>query len=91
MEPCVTSSSKAPASHPSRVAATAADRGVHDVIGQVEVKGAMGKEERAFDDLMAKARTMNADLLINIKYDHGEGGEGEGSKMTATAVKFRSR
>jgi uncharacterized protein YbjQ (UPF0145 family) len=61
----------------------------YDVIGEVEVKGAMGKEERAFQDLMAKARTLHADMLINIKYDHGEGGEGEGSKMTATAVKFR--
>src|SRR5262245_20935919 len=35
----------------------------YDVIGQVEVKGDMGKEERTFNDLMAKARTLNADLL----------------------------
>ena len=62
----------------------------YDVIGEVEVKGDMGKEERTFDALMAKARTLHADLLINIKYDHGEGGEGEGSKMSATAVKFRA-
>jgi uncharacterized protein YbjQ (UPF0145 family) len=62
----------------------------YDVIGNVEVKGDMGKEERTFTALMAKARTLHADLLINIKYDHGEGGEGDGSKMTATAVKFRT-
>jgi uncharacterized protein YbjQ (UPF0145 family) len=62
----------------------------YDVIGEIEVKGAMSKEERAFDDLMTKARTLHADLLINIKYDHGEGAEGEGSKLSATAVKFRT-
>ena len=60
-----------------------------DVVGKLEVTGEMGREERAFAQLLGKAATMNADLVINVEFEHGEGGEGEPTKVRGTAIKFR--
>jgi uncharacterized protein YbjQ (UPF0145 family) len=62
----------------------------YDVMGEITVKGAMGKEEAAFSELRAKARAMKADLILGVKFDHGEGGEGEGTTLTGTAIRFRA-
>lgn len=62
----------------------------YDVIGSVTVKGAMGKEEDAFAQLRAKATAMKADLVLDVKFEHGEGGEGAGTTITGTAIRFRS-
>ena len=62
----------------------------YETIGEVQVDGSMGGEERAFTKLREKARSMHADMLINVRFEHGEGGDGEGTKMMATAIKFRS-
>jgi uncharacterized protein YbjQ (UPF0145 family) len=61
----------------------------YDVIGKVEVRGAMGKEEDAFSELKAKARAMRADLVLDVKFEHGEGGEGEPTVLTGTAIRLR--
>ena len=62
----------------------------YETIGSVQSDGAMGSEERAFKNMLAKARAMHADLVIGVRFEHGEGGEGEGTKVTGTAIKFRS-
>ena len=61
----------------------------YDVLGKLEVNGDMGGEERAFAQLLGKAATMKADLLINVEFEHGEGGDGEPTKVRGTAIKFK--
>ena len=61
----------------------------YDVIGKVEVPGAMGGEEEAFRQLREKARELRADLLIDVTFDHGEAGRGR-TKLRGTAIRFRS-
>jgi uncharacterized protein YbjQ (UPF0145 family) len=63
----------------------------YDVLGKVEVRGSMGKEEDAFSELKAKARAMRADLVLGVKFEHGEGGEGEPTVLTGTAIRIRDR
>jgi uncharacterized protein YbjQ (UPF0145 family) len=60
----------------------------YDIIGALEVKGEMGKEERAYSNLLAKATAIHADLLIDVKFEHGEGGE-EKPTVSGKAIKFR--
>jgi uncharacterized protein YbjQ (UPF0145 family) len=61
----------------------------YDVIGELKIEGKMAKEEDAFAQLKAKAAAMHADMILNVKFIHGEGGEGEGTTITGTAIKFR--
>ncbi len=62
----------------------------YDVISKLEVKGDMGGEEHAFAALLAKGRAVHADMIVGIQFEHGEGGEGQGTTLTANAVRFRS-
>ena len=63
----------------------------YDPIGEVQTDGSMGGEERAFQTLIAKGKAIHADLLINVRFEHGEGGDGAPTKLTAMAIKFRPR
>lgn len=63
----------------------------YDVIGQISIKGAMGKEEEAFAELKARATAMKADLILDVKFEHGEGGEGAGTMIKGTAIRFRTQ
>ena len=66
-------------------------RGRHyDVIGNITVHSPMGKEEAVFADLKRRGRELHADLIIGVKFVHGEGGEGEGLTMTGTAVRVKA-
>jgi uncharacterized protein YbjQ (UPF0145 family) len=60
----------------------------YDVIGKIEVKGKMGKEDEADKELLAKAGAMRADLVIDIGFEHGEGGT-EPTRVWGTAIKFK--
>ena len=60
----------------------------YDVLGRIEVPGRMGDEDGAERELMARARAMRADLLIDVGFEHGEGGD-EPSKVWGTAIRFR--
>ena len=62
----------------------------YDAIGSVQSDGKMGSEERAFASMLEKAKAMHADLVIHVKFEHGEGGDKEGTKVSGTAIKFRS-
>lgn len=60
----------------------------YDVIGSIEVPGSMGGEEEAFRRVKERGREMGADLLIDVAFDHGEGGRGP-TKLRARAIRFR--
>ena len=59
----------------------------YDVIGIVEVPGAMGDEEGAFRALRERARAVHADLLIGVTFVHGEGSGP--TRLRATAIRIR--
>lgn len=58
------------------------------VLGRIEVKGKMGKEDDAEQELLDRARAMKADLVINMGFEHGEGGS-QPTRVWGTAVQFR--
>jgi uncharacterized protein YbjQ (UPF0145 family) len=60
----------------------------YDVLGRIEVPGKMGDEDGAERELMARARAMRADLLIDMGFEHGEGGD-QPTKVWGTAIRFR--
>jgi uncharacterized protein YbjQ (UPF0145 family) len=60
----------------------------YDVLGKIEVKGKMGKEDEADKELMARAGAMHADLIIDIGFEHGEGGT-EPTRVWGTAIRFK--
>ncbi len=60
----------------------------YDVLGKIEVQGKMGKEDEADQELKARAAAMHADLIIDIGFEHGEGGT-QPTRVWGTAIKFR--
>jgi uncharacterized protein YbjQ (UPF0145 family) len=60
----------------------------YDVIGRIEVQGKMGKEDEADKELLQRASAMHADLVIDIGFEHGEGGS-EPTKVWGTAIRFK--
>jgi uncharacterized protein YbjQ (UPF0145 family) len=60
----------------------------YDVLQKIEVQGKMGKEDDAERELMDRATAMRADLVINIGFEHGEGGS-QPTRVWGTAIKFR--
>ncbi|HSQ64631.1 MAG TPA: hypothetical protein VLM85_15515 [Polyangiaceae bacterium] len=61
----------------------------YDVLGDVQVTEKMGSEEALLAALKSKAKSVGADLLLDVKFDHGEGGD-EAMKMSGTAIRFKS-
>ena len=60
----------------------------YDVLGPVEVSQKMGDEDALYKAMRVKAKSMGADVVLDVKFDHGEGGE-EPIKMTGTAIRFK--
>jgi uncharacterized protein YbjQ (UPF0145 family) len=60
----------------------------YDVIGKIEVQGKMGKEDEADKELLERAGKMHADLVIDIGFEHGEGGS-QPTKVWGTAIRFK--
>ena len=58
----------------------------YDVIKQLDIAGAMGKEDDAFDELKKTAWATGANLLINVTFEHGEGADGK-THVFGTAVR----
>jgi uncharacterized protein YbjQ (UPF0145 family) len=63
----------------------------YDVMGNITVHKPMGKEDDAFADLKRQATAMHANVVIDVKFIHGEGGEGEGTTMSGIAVRTRTQ
>jgi uncharacterized protein YbjQ (UPF0145 family) len=60
----------------------------YEILGRIEVPGAMGDEDSAEHELLARAGSMHADLVIGIGFEHGDG-EGQPTKVWGTAIRFR--
>lgn len=60
----------------------------YDVLGDVRGTDKMGNEEAAEKAMMTQASSMHADLVVDIHFDHGEGGE-EPLKVWGRAVRFK--
>jgi uncharacterized protein YbjQ (UPF0145 family) len=58
------------------------------VLGRIEVKGKMGKEDDAERELLDRARAMNADLVLNMGFEHGDG-DSQPTRVWGTAVQFQ--
>ena len=61
----------------------------YDVMGEVNVEDKMGSEDALYQKMKAKAKSIGADLILDVKFDHGEGGDVP-LKMSGTAIKFKS-
>jgi uncharacterized protein YbjQ (UPF0145 family) len=57
------------------------------VLGAVQVDAEMGHEAEGLHDLRAKAGDMNADVLVDVQFHHGEGGA-EKTRLTGLAIKY---
>lgn len=57
-----------------------------DVLERIVVKGKMGGEDEAFDELKRRARVLGANLILEAKFHHGESAS-EGVTVTGTAVR----
>jgi uncharacterized protein YbjQ (UPF0145 family) len=57
------------------------------VLQRIEVQGQMGKEDDAERELLDRAGAMHADLVINMGFEHGEGGS-QPTRVWGTAIKF---
>lgn len=62
----------------------------YDVLGSVDVLEKMGSEEALYARMKQKAKSMGADLVLDVKFDHGEGKD-EPLKMSGTAIRFKSK
>jgi uncharacterized protein YbjQ (UPF0145 family) len=60
----------------------------YDVLGRIEVPGKMGDEDGAERELLARAGAMHADLVINVGFEHGEGGQ-QPTRVWGTAIRFQ--
>jgi uncharacterized protein YbjQ (UPF0145 family) len=61
----------------------------YDVVGDIDVAGQMGHEEDAFATLKQRARALHADLITDIRFEHGEG-EGKPTRLTGKAIRLRA-
>ena len=59
----------------------------YDVLGDVQGTDKMGNENGADRDMMSKAKSMGADLVLDIHFEHGEGDEP--LRVWGKAVRFR--
>ncbi len=60
----------------------------YDVIGNVEVTNKKGDEDGLYRSMKQKAKSLGADLILDVKFDHGEGGD-QPLKMSGTAIRFK--
>lgn len=58
----------------------------YDVLDHLVVKGKMGGEDEAFDELKKRARDLGANLILEAKFHHGESAS-EGVLVSGTAVR----
>ncbi len=60
----------------------------YSVLEKIEIKGAMGKEDDAEAELLARAAELHADLIVDMGFEHGEGGS-QPTRVWGTAIKFQ--
>lgn len=60
----------------------------YDVIADLDASAPMGQEERAHDDLRRQASAAHADLILDVRFHHGEASDGS-VRLTGKAIRFR--
>jgi uncharacterized protein YbjQ (UPF0145 family) len=60
----------------------------YQVLQKLEVQGKMGKEDDAERELMDRASALHADLVVDMGFEHGEGGS-QPTRVWGTAIKFK--
>jgi uncharacterized protein YbjQ (UPF0145 family) len=60
----------------------------YDVIADLDVGAPMGQEERAHEDLRRQASAVHADLILDVRFHHGEASDGS-VRLTGKAIRFR--
>jgi uncharacterized protein YbjQ (UPF0145 family) len=60
----------------------------YDVLGAVRITHKMGDEAGLLREMKQKAKSMGADAILEVSFEHGEGGD-EPLKMSGTAVRFK--
>ena len=60
------------------------------LVGAVEVSAYEGHEDEALDELRARALAIHADLIVDVRFHYGEGGDGPTS-LSGIALRFRPR
>jgi uncharacterized protein YbjQ (UPF0145 family) len=58
----------------------------YDVVQRLEITDGMGREDEAFDKLKSRARALGANLIVDVRFGHGESGS-EGVRVSGTAVR----
>jgi uncharacterized protein YbjQ (UPF0145 family) len=61
----------------------------YDVVGLLDIAMDMEDQDRALMELRRQAARYNPDLIIDIRYEHGEG-NGEKIHVRAKAIRYRS-
>jgi uncharacterized protein YbjQ (UPF0145 family) len=60
----------------------------YDVITDVVVTNKMGDEAGLYRAMKQKAKSLGADLIVDVEFEHGEGGD-EPLKMSGKAIRFK--
>lgn len=60
----------------------------YDLVGPVEVSAYEGHENEALEELRARAVQVHADLIVDVRFHYGEGGDGPTS-LSGIALRFR--
>jgi uncharacterized protein YbjQ (UPF0145 family) len=62
----------------------------YDVVADLDVALDMDDQDRAIRELQHQAAAYSPDLIIDIHYEHGEGGAGEKIHVRGKAIRYRS-
>lgn len=63
------------------------DARAYDVLDHIVIESDPNGADKGFGALRARAKALGADKIVDVKFDHGEGGEP--SRLTGTAVRYR--
>jgi hypothetical protein len=61
-----------------------------DVLAELDVALDMDDQEHAMRELQHRAAAYHPDLIIDIHYEHGEGGAGEKIHLRGRAIRYRA-
>lgn len=59
----------------------------YDVIGPIEVDTPGDSSDKGFSELLRRAKSLGADRVVDVSFEHGEGSVQ--SKLSGTAVRYR--
>jgi len=63
------------------------DARTYDVIDHIVIETDPNRSDKGFGALRARAKELGADKIVDVKFEHGEGGAP--SRLRGTAVRYR--